>query len=204
MQIDAAALHRVQIPLKTRVEHARSARGTTDALIVVLRSTEGLSGYGEILPRTYVTGESIDGSLREVAPRLATRFLGRRFDGKDDVVSWLRSELDAAGRDLATFSGFEVALLDLAGQAFEFSAGEAVGHDAHPPSPRSPSSGFGDPDGKARPALCRPASAKLPSYQNESRPATMKCGSASSPTSSVLGWPFGWTPTASGPPKKPS
>lgn len=148
MQIDAVVLDRVQIPLKARVEHARSERRTTDAVVVTLRSTEGLSGYGEILPRPYVTGESVERSLHEIAPGLARTLLDRQFGDKEEVMSWLWSALDATGKNLATFSGFELALLDLAGRTFDFPAGEVLGNDPQAPLPPGVVIGFETPTDK--------------------------------------------------------
>jgi muconate cycloisomerase len=123
-------------------EHARRARTGTDAVIVVLRSEDGRAGYGEILPRDYVTGETVADVLARLGPALGARFVGQAFERKEDVVRHLLQELDRAGRNLATFAGFELALLDLAGRALQFSLGEILGGIERPALPGSVVIGF--------------------------------------------------------------
>ncbi len=135
-------LHPIRIPFKTPFTHARYERAETRAVIVVLRSTHGATGFGEILPRDYVTGETLDGVLSDVGPATGARFAGRTFHDAGEVVAHLWRELDWAGRNLATFCGFETALLDLAGQAFGFTLGDVLGGPAGPPLPAGVVIGF--------------------------------------------------------------
>lgn len=130
MKVEGFELHPISIPFKTPFTHARYRRTETCAVIVALRSADGLVGFGEILPRDYVTGETLGGVLTDVGPAIGARFVGRRFEQVDDVVSYLGRELDRAGRNLATFCGFETALLDLAGRTFGFGLGEILGGPA--------------------------------------------------------------------------
>jgi muconate cycloisomerase len=132
MRIASFELHHIRIPFKSAFKHARHERTATDAVIVVLRSSDGLSGYGEILPRDYVTGETIERVLGRLGPVMGERLLGLRFERREEVVRHLTRELDRAGRDLATFAGFELALLDLSGQALGFALGEILGGTEHP------------------------------------------------------------------------
>jgi L-alanine-DL-glutamate epimerase-like enolase superfamily enzyme len=127
MQISSVALHRVAIGFRSAFRHARSERSGTEAVIVALGARSGQVGYGEILPRDYVTGETVQLVLGKTAPRLAWQILGARFHGRDEVVAFLRATLERAGRDLACFAGFELALLDLAGQVFDFPLGAVLG-----------------------------------------------------------------------------
>ncbi len=128
MRIDSIRLHHIEIPFKATFKHALHQRQKTEAVIVAIRCPERLAGFGEILPRPYLTGETIRGVLETEAPRRVRRWLGRSFSRKQEVFDFLKSELEGAGRGLATFAGFELALLDLAGQKFGFPAGELVGH----------------------------------------------------------------------------
>jgi len=131
MLISDFTLDHIQIPLKTAFKHARYKRTKTDAIIVCLRTAEGLTGYGEILPRNYVTGETIEHVLKSIGPCMGARFIGNSFSSKDEVILFLRQELELAGRNLATFCGFELALLDLAGQALEFAIADVLGSTEH-------------------------------------------------------------------------
>ena len=52
--VELVARH-VRIPLKKTIRHASHSRTETDSLVVELRSEDGISGWGEGLPRAYVT-----------------------------------------------------------------------------------------------------------------------------------------------------
>lgn len=57
--IEFTAFH-VHIPFRKAVKHASHARTDTESLVVRCRLDNGTVGWGEGLPREYVTGESID------------------------------------------------------------------------------------------------------------------------------------------------
>ena len=63
MRIAELIAYHVQIPLKTRIRHASYTRRMTDSLVVRCRLADGTEGWGEGLPREYVTGETIDSAF---------------------------------------------------------------------------------------------------------------------------------------------
>ena len=123
MQISRVTAYRIRIPFRSVFVHALQRRGATEAIIVVIESDAGGVGIGEVLPRPYLTGETLESASRNI-PALAQRWLGRTFDDRDDVVHALHEELRFSGRALATFAGWELATLDLAGKVFGFAAGD--------------------------------------------------------------------------------
>src|SRR5262245_897706 len=60
--VEITAFH-VRVELKKRVRHASFARSTTDNLVVRCTLADGTEGFGEGVPREYVTGETIDSAL---------------------------------------------------------------------------------------------------------------------------------------------
>jgi muconate cycloisomerase len=108
------------------------ARELTDTVIVGIASGDGATGYGEILPRQYLTGETLDRVVSEDAPKFARRWLGKTFKTKREVFQTLAEELEFAGTSLATLAGFELALLDVTGQVFDFAAGDVLQRPAGP------------------------------------------------------------------------
>src|SRR5207248_570606 len=53
----------VHIPLKKPIRHASHERTSTDNLVVRCVLADGTLGYGEGVPREYVTGETIDSAI---------------------------------------------------------------------------------------------------------------------------------------------
>jgi muconate cycloisomerase len=132
MRINVVRLHHIRIPFRVSFRHALKEHGSTESVIVAIKSSDGATGYGEILPRPYLTGETVDRAIFEYAEIFARRWLGRSFERKEELFDSLTQELDLAGRLLATFAGFELALLDLSGQVFDFAAGDVL---QRPPGP---------------------------------------------------------------------
>jgi L-Ala-D/L-Glu epimerase len=132
MRISSVTAYRIRIPFKTFFAHSLHRRGATEAVILVVESEAGQVGVGEILPRPYLTGETIDSVLQHELPALVERWLDRQFGGRDEVVAALQQDLLLCGRALSTFAGWELALLDLAGKAFCFAAGDVLGPQTAP------------------------------------------------------------------------
>lgn len=126
MRVEHVELWRIQIPFKRAFGHAAHQRRSTDAVIVGIRDETGTTGWGEILPRRYVTGETVEEVLDHTAPRLANALLGRAFEDRDTLVRWIEQAAHDLGRKLATLCGFDLALVDLAGQRFGFSAADLL------------------------------------------------------------------------------
>jgi L-alanine-DL-glutamate epimerase-like enolase superfamily enzyme len=143
MRIEAVRLHRVRIPFKggTSFGHALSERSWSDVVFVELVDDAGGVGWGEVLPRPYVTGETIEGVMNERGPVLAERLFGRTLADRAAVEGWIREQLPAIGRDrdLAAFGGFELALLDVAGRRLGFSLADVLaGAGGGSPGPELP------------------------------------------------------------------
>ncbi len=60
--VELEARH-VRIPLKRKVTHASHVRTETDNIVVRCVLSDGSIGYGEGVPRDYVTGETIDAAI---------------------------------------------------------------------------------------------------------------------------------------------
>ena len=123
---------------RMRFAHASATRSETEN-IVCIAERDGLTGYGEGCPRSYVTGETIAS---------ASEFLATHGDGLasdvDDLSglrAWIDAHCQAIDANPAGFAAIEIALLDL----FAKSAG--LGIEAllglSPPSPIVVSSVFG-------------------------------------------------------------
>src|SRR5262249_21685864 len=60
--VELTAVH-VRIPLRETIRHASHTRIDTDNLLVRCMLEDGTQGFGEGVPRQYVTGETIDSAL---------------------------------------------------------------------------------------------------------------------------------------------
>lgn len=63
MAIVSLEARHVRIRLRRPVKHASHTRTETDNVVVVCKLADGSVGFGEGVPREYVTGETIDGAL---------------------------------------------------------------------------------------------------------------------------------------------
>ena len=75
MRLAELIAYHVQIPLKTKIQHASYTRRMTDSVVVRCVLSDGTQGWGEGLPREYVTGETIDSAFELLrATPLAEQF----------------------------------------------------------------------------------------------------------------------------------
>jgi L-alanine-DL-glutamate epimerase-like enolase superfamily enzyme len=63
MRVAELTAWQVRIPLKKAVRHASHTRSATDNIVVRCVLAGGTTGYGEGVPREYVTGETVDSAL---------------------------------------------------------------------------------------------------------------------------------------------
>ncbi|MEE3285200.1 MAG: enolase C-terminal domain-like protein, partial [Planctomycetota bacterium] len=92
---DLTAWH-VLIPLKTTVRHASHTRTATDSIVIRCRLEDGSEGWGEGLPREYVTGETIETALAQLEATDLVAQLGEPFHDLESVIKACRGlELSA-------------------------------------------------------------------------------------------------------------
>ena len=70
MRVAGLVAYHVKIPLKRPIRHASFTREENDALIVACRLDDGTEGWGEGLPREYVTGETIGSALQQLQAKI--------------------------------------------------------------------------------------------------------------------------------------
>src|SRR5437764_7223835 len=63
MRVKSVTVRHVRIPLRKPIRHASHTRTDTDNLVVRVTLDDGTVGFGEGVPREYVTGETIDSAL---------------------------------------------------------------------------------------------------------------------------------------------
>ncbi|MFM7836957.1 MAG: hypothetical protein ACKPJD_34620, partial [Planctomycetaceae bacterium] len=79
MQIHRLTAFHVPIALRKPVRHASFTRADNDTLLLRCVLRDGSVGWGEGLPRTYVTGESIDTAWHQLAHTSLSALADARF-----------------------------------------------------------------------------------------------------------------------------
>ena len=87
MRIQILDAYHVLIPLKGKVAHASHARTDTHSIVVCCRLDDGTEGWGEGLPRSYVTGETIETVWEQFRLADWPRMLGQRFADLSEAVA---------------------------------------------------------------------------------------------------------------------
>src|SRR5438309_818634 len=64
MRVRELTAWQVRVPLKKPIQHASHTRTQTDNIVVRCVLDDGTEGYGEGVPRDYVTGETVESALR--------------------------------------------------------------------------------------------------------------------------------------------
>lgn len=125
-RIVSFAVHATELPFRVKFEHAAASRRSSESLFVELHLDDGTTGWGESLPRVYVTGESRDGACELLAGSILPRLLGRAFESFEEVVAFLtacdgRAPVEWVPRDQlqsAAWCAVDLALLDAFGKHF--------------------------------------------------------------------------------------
>lgn len=124
MRIVELVAHHVRVPLKKAIRHASHTRTATDNIIVRAVLADGTVGYGEGVPRDYVTGETIDSSLEKLQKAdLKSQFepasdFGNAIAIADRIALPAENNDDRQIRGNAARCAVELAVLDAYGRFF--------------------------------------------------------------------------------------
>ena len=127
MKIRRAEAFLIRLPLRLTVRHALAARRESLNLVVRLCDDQGNEGWGEGVPRAYVTGESAETSFEHLAAVLLPSLVGTVIEGSDQTLPVVTRLLSPAAGNQTCCCAAELALLDLAGKAFRRSVASWFG-----------------------------------------------------------------------------
>jgi L-Ala-D/L-Glu epimerase / N-acetyl-D-glutamate racemase len=119
-------LYAVDLPFKTAFRHAAAARTTSESLFLRVGLDSGVGGWGEALPRAYVSGESRQDAFALLHDQVLPALVGRTFQSLSEVVSFLekcdgKAPPASVHPDVPQTSAWccvDLALLDAFGRAF--------------------------------------------------------------------------------------
>ena len=124
MRVKELTAWQVRVPLKKPIQHASHTRTDTDNVIVRCVLDDGTEGFGEGVPRDYVTGETVDSALKlllrsELAAQMQT--CGSFADAVASVERLVLAPIDGDERGCrgnAARCALELSLLDAYGKHF--------------------------------------------------------------------------------------
>jgi L-alanine-DL-glutamate epimerase-like enolase superfamily enzyme len=125
-------LFHVALPLKKTIRHASHERASSDSLVARVTLDDGSAGFGEGVPRSYVTGETIETALGMLVEIDVAKLIGRadHFGQAVERIAGLNlPSIEADPRGIfgnAARSALELALLDAYGRSFGESLGKAI------------------------------------------------------------------------------
>lgn len=122
LRVDGLTIYRLRIPFHQAFSHALHSREESDAIVVKVSGSDGRSGFGEGLPRAYVTGETTDSMIARIRDFLAPRIFQESFYPGWQTIEQLQSLLPDWTHNSesqnsviawnAAFCAIELALLD--------------------------------------------------------------------------------------------
>ena len=122
LRVDALAIYRLRIPFHQAFRHALHSREESDAVVAKVTGSDGRSGFGEGLPRAYVTGETSESMIARIRDFLAPRIFQETFSPGWQTMEQLKSLLPDWSRNSepnngviawnAAFCAVELAILD--------------------------------------------------------------------------------------------
>jgi L-Ala-D/L-Glu epimerase len=129
MDIERIDVLQVYLPFRIVFGHSLAKRKDTTNIWVRVRLRDGTVGYGEAVPRSYVTGETPESAVKDIATALGEPWWRRTFRSLADVAGALETRYDQEGpaRGGAARCALELALLDAAGKRFGRSCAELLG-----------------------------------------------------------------------------
>lgn len=125
MRIESFTIYLLKLPLKHEIKHASASRSDSLNLLVSCRLRDGTVGWGEGVPRPYVTGESPESAVARLSDPGWSESLTAECHDWTEVIRLCESiRLPGDGDDPrgcgnnAARCAVELAILDAYGQAF--------------------------------------------------------------------------------------
>jgi L-alanine-DL-glutamate epimerase-like enolase superfamily enzyme len=112
LHIDRIDLYKLLIPLKEPFIISLGAEYNAESVIVVIKTREGITGFGECSPYAYINGEVVDTCM--VVGQLLAKIL--KNENPLDTKKCLRAMDSVIYGNASIKSAFDMALLDIASQ----------------------------------------------------------------------------------------
>lgn len=125
-RIQAFELFAVDLPFRKPFDHAAASRVASDSIFLKCITESGTVGFGESLPRDYVTGETREQAFLLLKDTILPHLVGMPFQSVDDVRSFLQRCDGKAPPEwvpphtpqTAAWAAVDLCLLDAIGRSF--------------------------------------------------------------------------------------
>jgi L-alanine-DL-glutamate epimerase-like enolase superfamily enzyme len=119
----------LKLGFQSPIKHSLATHAGSDNLVLGVTTDDGSTGYGEGVPRAFVTGEVLDDSLSYVKEVLGPAILNREFHSPRELPKALEAlyRQSQSQRHPAAFCALETALLDAAGRTWNVPVSQLVG-----------------------------------------------------------------------------
>jgi muconate cycloisomerase len=115
LAVRSLTIYPLALTMKRKVSHAASQRAVSEPIVVAVELANGVIGYGETLPRSYVTGETNESVLNLLRGEFVRELLAYRWSGFFEALE-LIDALPTIAQDgqscPAARAAVELALLD--------------------------------------------------------------------------------------------
>jgi L-Ala-D/L-Glu epimerase len=111
------------------IKHNLATHQGSDNIVLGVTTEDGIAGFGEGVPRAFVTGEVLSESLLFLRQVMAPAILAREFPSAQTLLQSLRSLYEQVQAQLhpAAFCALETALLDAAGRTWNMPVTGLIG-----------------------------------------------------------------------------
>jgi muconate cycloisomerase len=130
LAVQCLTIYPLALTMKRKVSHAASQRAVSEPIVVAVELANGVIGYGETLPRAYVTGETNETVVDVLRDEFTRQLLAFRPTGFYDALEAIEA-LPYIGEDghgcPAARAAIELALLDAYLKSFGRSVSDVTG-----------------------------------------------------------------------------
>ena len=117
MRIDKVIIHKVKLPFSFDFSHSLRKRSYVNNIIVeIISQHEEIIGYGEGAPRSYVTGESIESTVKSIRHFIKHDTFPRKLNDISQIWNYV-DDITRGRKHNAAICALETALLDALGKS---------------------------------------------------------------------------------------
>jgi L-Ala-D/L-Glu epimerase len=147
--ISSFEIYKLSIPLKQPFVISLGPQYDADNIIVVIKTTDGITGWGECSPYMSINGESMDTCF------IVGQYLAKALKGKDalDIEGCIKAMNSIITRNENIKSAFDMSLYDIAAQQAEQPLYQFLGGQKNKVISTDMTVGLGSPEKMAKEAL---------------------------------------------------